>query len=237
MRKPEDVAAWLRSEQEQRDARYRTPFASCRRACRSARGRWFAACSWCRPRHGGSTVAPPTTMTTTRPSKRRSSTASCAASAAPTWKTRGIDYRERSPLVVPPKLDLPPPDPRQPKPRAELAEGSRRSAPQGRDAAARRRKQGSAGRRPPLMPSELAQKAHRTRQRRRSSEPATRRAPVDAGPSQLGLTAVCSSIFERQQDGDRAVHGRADARLPDQAADRLSDASSSFAYGTGPKNR
>ncbi len=26
-------------------------------------------------------------------------------------ENRGIDYRERSPLVVPPKLDLPPPEP------------------------------------------------------------------------------------------------------------------------------
>ena len=57
----------------------------------------------------GAASAPATTTRTTRPSRKRSSKASWPASAAPTWKTSGIDYRERSPLVVPPKLDLPPP--------------------------------------------------------------------------------------------------------------------------------
>ena len=47
----------------------------------------------------------------------------------------GIDYRERSPLVVPPKIDLPPPPAPGRGEGAELAEGSGRAAPQGRIAA------------------------------------------------------------------------------------------------------
>ena len=45
---------------------------------------------------------------------------------------KGIDYRERSPLVVPPKLNLPPPETRQRGAEAKLAQGPRRrGAPQG----------------------------------------------------------------------------------------------------------
>ena len=41
--------------------------------------------------------------------RKRSSTASWPAIRGTNMDNRGIDYRERSPLVVPPKLDLPPP--------------------------------------------------------------------------------------------------------------------------------
>ena len=54
--------------------------------------------------------APPTTRTrTTRPSRKRSSKASWRGIGGTNMENRGIEYRERSPLVVPPKLDLPPP--------------------------------------------------------------------------------------------------------------------------------
>ena len=49
------------------------------------------------------------TRMTTRPSRKRSSKAHEGHRRAPTWTIPSIDYRERSPLVVPPKLDLPPP--------------------------------------------------------------------------------------------------------------------------------
>ena len=56
---------------------------------------------------------------------------------------RGIDYRERSPLVVPPKIDLPPPASASNAAHgSELAEGSGRSAPQGGDRGPQERQQG-----------------------------------------------------------------------------------------------
>ena len=70
-------------------------------------------------------------------------------------ENQGIDYRERSPLVVPPKLDLPPP----------AADGRREgpnwpkdpddAAPQGGDRGPQESQQGSARSRRVLTPSEL----------------------------------------------------------------------------------
>ncbi len=58
----------------------------------------------------------------------------------------GIDYRERSPLVVPPRLDLPPPaSDGQGSEGSELAEGSGRSQAQGADRRAQEGQQGSDG--------------------------------------------------------------------------------------------
>ncbi len=49
-------------------------------------------------------------------------------------ESRGIEYRERSPLVVPPRLDLPPPEFGEGRNQgSELAEGPGREAPEGCD--------------------------------------------------------------------------------------------------------
>src|SRR4051794_15526451 len=112
-------------------------------------------------------------------------------------ENQGIDYRERSPLVVPPKLNLPPPEttssevkatnwPKDPDLQARKARAAARqqSRPEEVLEAAR-----------PLTPAEMAPKRARTA---RSTAPD---APGDAmnaqvlSPTQLGVTGGLSKLF------------------------------------------
>ena len=64
-------------------------------------------------------------------------------------ENRGIDYRERSPLVVPPKLDLPPPAAAAAEVKApNWPKDPDEAAPQGRDRGPQEGQQGSARSRP-----------------------------------------------------------------------------------------
>jgi hypothetical protein len=151
---------------------------------------------------------------------------------------RGIDYRERSPLVVPPKLDLPPPvaassevkDPNWPKDPDE----ARRKA-----AIARRKKDNKdpveAAR--VLTPSEL--NAGRT-----AAPVRTNNDPVQPGdsvnnpvlsPSQLGFDGKLSTIFGGNKTEVAPFKGEPTRESLTQPPAGYQTPSPNFAYGTGPK--
>src|ERR1700722_13838242 len=151
---------------------------------------------------------------------------------------RGIDYRERSPLVVPPKLDLPPPqtaatevkDPNWPKDPDE----ARRKA-----AIARRKKENKdpveAAR--VLTPSEL--NAGRT-----AAPVRTNNDPVQPGdsvnnpvlsPSQLGFDGKLSTIFGGNKTEVAPFKGEPTRESLTQPPAGYQTPSPNFAYGTGPK--
>jgi hypothetical protein len=151
---------------------------------------------------------------------------------------RGIDYRERSPLVVPPRLDLPPPvaassevkDPNWPKDPDE----ARRKA-----AIARRKKENKdpveAAR--VLTPSEL--NAGRT-----APPVRTNNEPVQPGnsvnnpvlsPSQLGFDGKLSTIFGGNKAEVAPFKGEPTRESLTQPPAGYQTPSPNFAYGTGPK--
>ena len=144
----------------------------------------------------------------------------------------GIDYRERSPLVVPPKLDLPPPasasaDVKAPNWPKDPDEARRKAA------IAARKKQNKdpmeASR--ILSPSEL--NAGRTKGKSDVSGSDSLQPGGEPGahavlsPSQLGYGRLHGHV-QGQQVGDRRIQGRADARFAHAAAGRLSDSVAEF---------
>jgi hypothetical protein len=157
----------------------------------------------------------------------------------------GIDYRERSPLVVPPKIDLPPPasasaaksvpnwpkDPDEAKRRAAIAARKKDKADH-TDASLAARNWAS-----PVAPDQL--NVARTKPNADVSSSDSLK-PGDPGgsplsPSQLGFSGSLSSMF----------HGNASESVPfkeeptreslTQPPPGYQTPSSNFAYGTGPK--
>jgi hypothetical protein len=151
----------------------------------------------------------------------------------------GIDYRERSPLVVPPKIDLPPP--------AAAADAKAPNWPKDPDEA--RRKAAIAARKKSnkdpmeasriLSPSEL--NAAKTA---KGTSGGTRDSDSDApgggynsilSPSQLGFDGRFSSLF----GGNKAEMKEFKAEPPRESLTQpppgYQTPSSGFAYGTGPK--
>jgi hypothetical protein len=150
---------------------------------------------------------------------------------------RGIDYRERSPLVVPPKLDLPPPatakadvkapnwptDPDEKRRKAAIA-ARKKSKPDPMQAAR------------PLMPDEL--NAGRTAAPARTSnepiEPGVSNNPV-LSPSQLGFDGRFSSLFGGNKSESVPFKGEPDRDTLTMPPAGYQTPSPNFAYGTGPK--
>ncbi len=149
----------------------------------------------------------------------------------------GIEYRERSPLVVPPKIELRSP--------ANETETNVANWPKDPDVARRKAaKAANAKRKPtpeedarPLTPSELA--VGRTGPQKRSAET---NMPGDPGvsnqlsPSQLGFTGSLSSLFgggnKTESTTFTAEPTRDTLTMPPSG---YQTPSSNFAYGTGPK--
>jgi hypothetical protein len=153
-------------------------------------------------------------------------------------ENRGIDYRERSPLVVPPKLDLRPPesakteikDPNWPKDPDE----QRRKA-----AIAARKKENKDPREASriLTPSEL--NAVKT-----SPGARTNNDPVQPGssfnnpilsPSQLGYNGSFSGLFGGNKSETAPFKGEPSRESLTQPPRGYQTPSPNFAYGTGPK--
>jgi hypothetical protein len=155
-------------------------------------------------------------------------------------ENRGIDYRERSPLVVPPKLDLPPPesvkseikDPNWPKDPDE----ARRKA-----AIAARKKENKdpveASR--VLMPSELNQrgpKASSTADSDSVAQPGGNPgATAVLSPSQLGYSGGFSGLFGGNKAETAPFKGEPTRESLTQPPSGYQTPSPNFAYGTGPK--
>jgi hypothetical protein len=150
---------------------------------------------------------------------------------------RGIDYRERSPLVVPPKLDLPPPvtakadvkapnwptDPDEKRRKAAIA-ARKKSKPDPMQAAR------------PLTPDEM--NVGRTPAPARTSnepiQPGVSTNPV-LSPSQLGFDGRFSSFFGGNKTESAPFKGEPDRETLTMPPSGYQTPSPNFAYGTGPK--
>jgi hypothetical protein len=153
-------------------------------------------------------------------------------------ENRGIDYRERSPLVVPPKLDLPPPA-------ADAAEVKAPNWP--KDPDEQRRKAAIAARKKAnkdpieasriLTPSELAQ----TKGKKSSGGDSVDQPGGNPGtnavlsPSQLGYTGGFSGLFGGNKAETAPFKAEPTRESLTQPPPGYQTPSPNFAYGTGPK--
>ncbi|WP_029583323.1 hypothetical protein [Bradyrhizobium sp. URHD0069] len=154
-------------------------------------------------------------------------------------ENRGIDYRERSPLVVPPKLDLPPP--------ASAAEVKAPNWPKDPDES--RRKAAIAARKKDnkdpreasriLTPSELnkrAPKASSTADSDSVAQPGGNPgATAILSPSQLGYSGGFSSMFGGNKSETAPFKGEPTRESLTQPPTGYQTPSPNYAYGTGPK--
>jgi len=153
-------------------------------------------------------------------------------------ENRGIEYRERSPLVVPPKLDLPPPA-------ADRAEVNAPNWP--KDPDVQRRKAAIAARKKAnkdpmeaaraLTPSELAQ----TKGPKSSGGDTVDQPGGNPGtnlvlsPSQLGYSGGFSGLFGGNKAETAPFKGEPTRESLTQPPTGYQTPSPSYAYGTGPK--
>jgi hypothetical protein len=152
-------------------------------------------------------------------------------------ENRGIEYRERSPLVVPPKIDLPPPA-------ASSAEVKAPNWP--KDPDEQRRKAAAAARKKdnkdpvlaarPMTPAELA--AGKTPATTRTSndpiQPGVNSNPI-LSPSQLGYTGGLSGLFGGNKSESVPFKGEPTRDTLTMPPPGYQTPSPNFAYGTGPK--
>jgi hypothetical protein len=153
-------------------------------------------------------------------------------------ENKGIDYRERSPLVVPPKLDLPPPAgtsaevkaPNWPKDpdvqRQKAAAAARKKANKDPVEAARI-----------LTPSELnAGKTAATARRDNDPvQPGVSNTNPILSPSQLGYNGSLSGLFGGNKVETAPFKGEPTRESLTQPPPGYQTPSPNFAYGTGPK--
>src|SRR5215211_393083 len=153
-------------------------------------------------------------------------------------ENRGIEYRERSPLVVPPKLDLPPPA-------ADRADVTAPNWP--KDPDVQRRKAAIAARKKAnkdpieaaraLTPSELAQ----TKGPKSSGGDGVDQPGGNPGtnlilsPSQLGYNGSLSGLFGGNKAETAPFKGEPTRESLTQPPTGYQTPSPNFAYGTGPK--
>jgi hypothetical protein len=153
-------------------------------------------------------------------------------------ENRGIDYRERSPLVVPPKLDLPPPA-------ADAAEVKAPNWP--KDPDEQRRKAAIAARKKAnkdpieasriLTPSELAQAKGKKSSGGDSVDQPGGNPGTNAvlSPSQLGYTGGFSGLFGGNKAETAPFKAEPTRESLTQPPPGYQTPSPNFAYGTGPK--
>jgi hypothetical protein len=153
-------------------------------------------------------------------------------------ENRGIEYRERSPLVVPPKLDLPPP----------AASVDPKAAPNWpKDPDEQRRKAAIAARKKAnkdpleasriLTPSELAQKRGAKSAGGESVDQPGGNPGTQAilSPSQLGYEGGLSGLFGGSKAETAPFKGEPTRETLTQPPPGYQTPSPNFAYGTGPK--
>jgi hypothetical protein len=153
-------------------------------------------------------------------------------------ENRGIEYRERSPLVVPPRIDLPPPagtsaDVKAPNWPKDPDEQRRKAA------AAARKKENKDPREQSriLTPSELAvgKTAATSRGSSDPVQPGSNTNNPILSPSQLGYTGGLSGLFGGSKTETTEFKGEPTRESLTQPPPGYQTPSSSFAYGTGPK--
>lgn len=151
----------------------------------------------------------------------------------------GIEYRERSPLVVPPKLDLPPP-----------AATEAAAAPNWpKDPDEKRRKEAIAQQTgnkvteywknaQPLSPAEL--NAHKTAAAERTSnqpvQPGNNPANPTLSPAQLGYTGGLWKLFKGNGPESKQFTSEPPRQSLVEPPPGYQTPSSNYAYGSGPDN-
>jgi hypothetical protein len=152
---------------------------------------------------------------------------------------KGIEYRERSPLVIPPKIDLPPPG-------SAAAEARPQNWPKDPDVQRRKAAVAANKQRKPLpweagqsiLPSKLAAGGSGTTSRRaETQEPGKpENDNPSLSPSQLGFTGKLSELFGGGNATQTApFKGEPDREKLTQPPVGYQTPSSNFAYGTGPR--
>jgi hypothetical protein len=153
-------------------------------------------------------------------------------------ENKGIDYRERSPLVVPPKIDLPPPasasaDVKAPNWPKDPDEARRKAA------IASRKKENKDPREASrlLTPSELnaAKTAPSSRTSNDPIEPGNSYNNPILSPSQLGYNGGLSGLFGGNKAETAPFKGEPTRDSLTQPPSGYQTPSPNFAYGTGPK--
>lgn len=149
----------------------------------------------------------------------------------------GIDYRERSPLVVPPKIDLPPP----------AAEAQVNVPNWPKDPDVQRRKAAIAARKNErkltpmeggrsLLPSELAQRAApASPTAAESTQPGNSATNPMLSPSQLGFNGSLFGMFKGNATETATFTAEPSRDSLTQPPAGYQTPSPAYAYGTGPK--
>jgi type IV secretory pathway VirB10-like protein len=152
-------------------------------------------------------------------------------------ENKGIEYRERSPLVVPPKIDLPPPasasaDVKAPNWPKDPDEARRKAA----IAARKKDNKDPAEARRLLTPSELnkGKVAASARTNNDPIQPGATNSPV-LSPSQLGFTGGFGDLFGGNKSETAPFKGEPTRDSLTQPPTGYQTPSPNFAYGTGPK--
>ncbi len=153
-------------------------------------------------------------------------------------ENRGIDYRERSPLVVPPKLDLPPPGSTSAE--AKVPNWPKDPDEQRRKAAVEARKKANKDPREAsriLTPSELAagKTAGSSRASGDSVQPGNSYTSPILSPSQLGYSGGLSGLFGGNKAETAPFKGEPTRDSLTQPPTGYQTPSPNYAYGTGPK--
>jgi hypothetical protein len=151
---------------------------------------------------------------------------------------KGIDYRERSPLVIPPKIDLPPPgsaatevrDPNWPKDpdvlrHQQTIAARKKSKPTPEESAQS------------ILPSKLATHGSGTITRRAETEqPGQPQSDNPSlSPSQLGFTGKFLNLFGGNKPQTATFTGEPEREQLTQPPAGYQTPSPNYAYGTGPK--
>ncbi len=153
-------------------------------------------------------------------------------------ENRGIDYRERSPLVVPPKLDLPPPasasaDVKAPNWPKDPDEARRKAA----IAARKKENKDPVEASRLLTPSELnkGKVAATARGSDDPVQPGSQNNNPILSPSQLGYNGSFSGLFGGNKSETAPFKGEPTRESLTQPPSGYQTPSPNFAYGTGPK--
>lgn len=156
---------------------------------------------------------------------------------ATNMENKGIEYRERSPLVIPPKIDLPPPgsaaaevrDPNWPKDpdvqrRKEAVAANKQRKPTPEEAGQS------------ILPSKLATHGSGTTTRRAETEQPGKpqNESPSLSPSQLGFTGKLGNLFGNKPQ-TAPFTGEPERETLTQPPAGYQTPSSNYAYGTGPK--
>lgn len=152
-------------------------------------------------------------------------------------ESQGINYRERSPLVIPPKIDLPPP--------AQTSDALAPNWPKDPDVK-RRKAAAAAGKQRKLSPQESSRilTPAELEVGRTAGGPRAGNDPMQPGvtntnpilsPSQLGFTGGLSSLFGGSKVETAPFTGEPSRDALTQPPSGYQTPSPNYAYGTGPK--